>query len=186
MFTHTVLSREVLEQDGCNLKLSGGALKPPRPANLCSAALRSARPWCVFFFSLSCSPLISWAYWVMIAHQRPVTEDVSWLSGIQEAPAESTVYAQKTAHSDTHTSTASQSLWYVYIEEKSYKKYGYKNRQRGICYFLWTSWKQTWGKLYAMNDIRSRWKILAEDTPLPGRTYPQQTGPYISVTHCRS
>lgn len=114
MFTHSVLSREVLEHDVWKLKLSSGAHKPPRPANLCSTALHSALSQCVFL-SLYGSPLISWVYWVMIAHRHPVTEDVTWLSGVQEAPAESTVFAVK------HTHMRSISALFVSIHRKAIK-----------------------------------------------------------------
>ena len=116
----------------------------PGPSNpwgqLTSALLLSTPFGLDVCFSLSCSPLISWAYWVMIAHQHPVTEDVSRLSGIQEAPAESTVCAQKAARSGRRTCTASQSLLFIYIEEESCKKnMAMKNRQGDIYYLIWTS-----------------------------------------------
>lgn len=110
---------------------------------LTSAPLLSAWPWCVCVcvFTLSLSPdfpgLIE--SWLRIGAQWQRTS--VGCQDIREAPAESTVDAQKTAHSDRHTCTASQSFLYIYKEEKSYIKNGYKNRQGDIYYLLWLLWK---------------------------------------------
>lgn len=70
------------------------------------------------FLSLSLSPP---DFLGLLSHDcapGPVTEDVSWLSGVQEAPAESTVSAQRTAHSNTCMLSISV---YMHRREKLYK-----------------------------------------------------------------
>ena len=190
MFTHTVLSREVLEQDGCNSKLRALEFSNPRGQLTSAPPLYSLLGPCVFSPALSLSPLISWAYWVMIAHRSPVTEDVSWLSGIQEAPAVSTVSAQGTAlwntRTDTRTDTHVQQLvlfcvhWHKHERKKCFKTHCYKNRWENICELLWTSWKHK--KLcceWNPNLIKDHgWGYSS--LWLSRRTF------YISVMHCRN
>lgn len=132
-----------------------------------------------FFYS----PLISWAYWVMIAHRHPVTEDVSWLSGIWEAPAESTVSAQTRSPSNTHMRSISTSFVCIHkSERKKVKKYSCKNTQGDIYCLLQTSWNHKLRQIVCWE-----WhQILSEDSFLSGCLHLQQMGPYISVMHCRS
>lgn len=59
---------------GCNLKLSGRASTLPPRGQLTSAQLFSALVGPDVHFSLPYSALISWVYWVMIAHQHPVSD----------------------------------------------------------------------------------------------------------------
>lgn len=75
----------------------------------------------------------------MIALQHPVTEDVSWLSGIQEAPAESTLSEQRAVHThihDAHTLTGtvflarSLSLFFSLSASLASNSYTHKHTHR--------------------------------------------------------
>lgn len=140
MFTHTVISREVLEQDGCNLKLSAGALKPPRPANLCSAALLSARPWCVFF-----TLLLSPDFLGLLSHDcAPAPSDRGCQLAVRHSGGSSWINSLCTENGSLRqTHMHSISVAFVHIQKRKAikKKYGKKNRQGDIYYLLRTSWK---------------------------------------------
>lgn len=123
MFTHTVLYREVLEQDGCNLNLSGGALKPLRPANLCPAALHSARPWCVFFHSLALpwfpGLIESWLH-TSVQWQRL---SVSCQAFRRLQLNQQSMRRKRLTQKDTHAQHLSLFCIYI-VEESNKKKYG--------------------------------------------------------------
>lgn len=138
MFTHTVLSREVLEQDGCNLKLSAGALEPPRPANLCSAALHSARPWCVFF-TLSLSP----DFLGLLSHDcTPAPSDRGCQSAVRHSGGSSWINSlctERGSLGQTHMHSISVPLVYIHRGGKLQENMAMKNRQGDIYYLIWTS-----------------------------------------------
>lgn len=115
---------------------------PPRPANLCSV-LRSALVCeCVCgVFSFSTRSLS--AHGVVIARRPSLTEGVSWLSGVREAPAESTVDAQKIRHKQTDAHTAASRRLQKYVA-------------RNIDTEVFTPSYGHHGKMNVVNDFRSR------------------------------
>lgn len=89
----------------------------------------------------------------MIAHQCPVTEHVSWLSGTQEDPAESTVYMHT-----TQLCTASLLLFYLqaYIWQNTAAKTD--NLMCTISY--WHYGNITWGSLLLLTSkANERFKL---------------------------
>lgn len=163
MFTHTVISREVLEQDGCNLKLSAGALKPPRPANLCSAALLSARPWCVFF-----TLLLSPDFLGLLSHDcAPAPSDRGCQLAVRHSGGSSWINSLCTENGSLRqTHMHSISVAFVHIQKRKAIK---KNMAKKIDKEIFTTsyghhGNITWGELYVCEWHQKQMKN-------PGRGY---------------